>query len=50
MTRRVYRVFAGHEERVTSVDQKDDILVSGSFDQSIRVWDIQTAGRILRKH
>jgi len=41
------RLFEGHEERVSSLDAFGLVLVSGSLDHSVRVWNIETS-RMLR--
>ena len=45
--RKPLRIYEGHEERVTSLDTMDNILVSGSLDHSVRVWNIESS-RLLR--
>ena len=44
------RVFEGHEERVTALDARDNILLSSSIDHTVRIWSIETGGllRVLR--
>ncbi|KAG9284269.1 hypothetical protein G9A89_002079 [Geosiphon pyriformis] len=34
--------FYGHTERINDVKLKDNILVTGSSDRTVRVWDIET--------
>ena len=48
--RKPLRIYEGHEERVTSLDTMDNILVSGSLDHSVRVWNIESSRplRVLR--
>eukprot|EP00092_Neocalanus_flemingeri_P003024 GFUD01003233.1.p1 GENE.GFUD01003233.1~~GFUD01003233.1.p1 ORF type:complete len:485 (+),score=82.31 GFUD01003233.1:652-2106(+) len=41
------RIFEGHEERVSSLDASGSVLVSGSLDHSVRVWNIESS-RMLR--
>lgn len=36
------QVFRGHQDRLTSVDFNGQILVSGSTDRTVRLWDIKT--------
>ena len=44
------KIFEGHEEKVSSLDAAGDVLVSGSLDQSVRVWNIESSSllRVLR--
>lgn len=44
------KIFEGHEERVSSIDAQGELLVSGSLDHSVRVWNIETSSmlRVLR--
>merc|ERR1712106_137070 len=44
------RIFEGHEERVSSLDASGDVLISGSLDHSVRVWNIDSSSvlRVLR--
>ena len=37
------RIFKGHTERVSSLDSSDTVLVSGSIDHSVRVWNIESS-------
>jgi len=50
LVRKPLRIFEGHEERVTSLDTIDSVLVSGSLDHSVRVWNIESSSllRVLR--
>jgi len=50
LVRKPLRIFEGHEERVSSLDTMDNILVSGSLDHSVRVWNIESSSilRVLR--
>jgi len=41
------RILEGHEERVSSMDAHGTVLVSGSLDHSVRVWNIESS-RMLR--
>ena len=49
-SRKPLRLFVGHEESVSCLDARDQVLVSGSMDRSVRVWSLETANllRVLR--
>ena len=36
------KVLEGHTQWVNSVFVKDNLIISGSFDKSIKIWDIDT--------
>jgi WD40 repeat protein len=50
LVKKPLRIYEGHEERVSSLDATANVLVSGSLDHSVRVWNIETSGllRVLR--
>ncbi|MEO1341709.1 MAG: hypothetical protein AAFV28_11345, partial [Cyanobacteria bacterium J06635_13] len=35
-------IFTGHKDGVNSVAIKDNLIVSGSFDGTVRVWNLET--------
>lgn len=47
LVKKPMRIFEGHEERVSSLDSSGSVLVSGSLDHSVRVWNIESS-RMLR--
>ncbi|KAH7329457.1 WD domain-containing protein [Stachybotrys elegans] len=46
------RTFSGHENGVTCLQFDDNILATGSYDTTIRIWNIDTGNciRVLRGH
>ena len=37
-----YMILQGHSDRITSIIQKDGILVSGSYDGTVKSWNLST--------
>jgi len=37
------KIFHGHEDRVSCLQFYDNYLISGSWDKTIKLWDLETA-------